>query len=38
MVKELTEFGLGELGGFGLGGAKFDKSNKELVVYYATII
>ena len=34
----MTEVGLGELGGCGLGGAKFAESDEELVVYCATII
>ena len=34
----MTEVGLGELGGCGLGGAKFAEGDKELVVYCATII
>ena len=34
----MTEVGFGELSGCGLGGAKFDEGDKELVVYCATII
>ena len=34
----MTEVGLGELGGCGLCGYKFDEGNKDLVVYCATII
>ena len=38
VVKELTEVGLGELGGCGLCGSKVAEGDKELVVYCATII
>ena len=38
IVEELTEVGLGELGGCGLCGSKFSEGDEELVVYCATII
>ena len=38
VVEELTEVGLGELGGCGLCGSKVAEGNKEIVVYCATII
>ena len=38
LVKELTEVGLGELGGCGLCGSKVAEGDEDLVVYCATII
>ena len=38
VVKELTEVGLGELGGCGLCGSKVAEGDKELVVYCTPII
>ena len=38
VVEELTEVGLGELGGSGLCGCKVSEGDEELVVYCATII
>ena len=38
VVEELTEVGLGEFGGCGLGGAKFTEGDEDLVVYCKTII
>ena len=38
VVEELTEVGLGELGGCGLCGSKFAEGDEELVVYCAPII
>ena len=34
----MTEVGLGEIGGCGLGGAKFAEGDEDLVFYCATII
>ena len=38
VVKELTEVGIGELGGSGLCGCKVAEGDEELVVYCASII
>ena len=38
VVKELTEVGLGEIGGCGLCGSTFAEGDEELVVYCGTII